>query len=226
VLEELQQLGILAPRVVAYGQEGSTPAAERSFLVTEEIAETISLETLGRRSDPWSADPTLKRRLIRAVAQIARELHTHGINHRDFYLCHFLLGLPVEDPSVERKPRLYLIDLHRAQKRDRVPRRWLVKDLGGLLFSAMDVELGPRDLALFVRCYSGRPYRTEMRENSSLWRSVVATADRLYRKIHRKRSNLDLAAVFDQRSTRERRTRARSARETVGANDEALITKE
>ncbi|MST95429.1 MAG: hypothetical protein EXS33_09230 [Pedosphaera sp.] len=40
---------------------------------------------------------------------------------------------------------LFVIDLHRAQLRDRVPARWLVKDLGGLLFSALDCGLTRRD---------------------------------------------------------------------------------
>ena len=59
----------------------------------------------------------LKRILAGKLGQIARKLHVNGINHRDFYLCHFLYEVDSLDPS------LYLIDLHRAQLRNRTPLR-------------------------------------------------------------------------------------------------------
>jgi heptose I phosphotransferase len=197
-LEGLRERQILAPQVVAFGEEGRNPARRRSFLITEEIAPAVSLETLFQQPGSWRAAPAFRRRLIRGVARIARGLHANGINHRDFYLCHFLLNATPGNPSIEWEiPRPYLIDLHRAQKRMRTPRRWIVKDLGGLLFSAMDVDLTRRDLALFIRCYSGRPTRAELTGNSSLWLAVFRRAESLYCKIHQRPPRLEMRRVFN-----------------------------
>ena len=93
--------------------------------------------------------PTLKRALVRRVAEMARRMHRGGVNHRDFYICHFLLHLPVDTAA----PKLSLIDLHRAQVRKQVPRRWRDKDLAayrrstvGLVFQQFN--LLPRLTAL------------------------------------------------------------------------------
>ena len=78
-------------------------------------------------------------------------MHGAGINHRDFYLCHFHLDLATVD---DEQPRCHVIDLHRAQQRDVIPRRWQVKDLAGLYFSAMDCGLRRRDLLRFLSRYT------------------------------------------------------------------------
>jgi heptose I phosphotransferase len=201
-LQAAQERGIAAPRIVAFGEEGHTPASQRSFLITDEIAPTVSLETLALNGGAQAVSPLFKRRLIREVATIARTLHHGGMNHRDFYLCHFLLDGAAGSESVlqnaklPQQPKLYLIDLHRAQIRDRIPRRWVVKDLGELLFSAMDVDLSPRDLALFVRCYSGTSVRAAIHNHRSFWTAVRARAESLYRKCHKRRPHLDLGGLL------------------------------
>jgi heptose I phosphotransferase len=193
--------GIPAPQVVAFGEEGRAPASQRSFLITDEIAPTVSLETLALNRGHRPVSLVLKRRLVREVAAIARTLHSGGMNHRDFYLCHFLLNrAAVAGGSLgavpSPRPSLYLIDLHRAQIRARTPRRWIVKDLGGLVFSAMDAGLSARDLALFVRCYSGRPFRAAIRDQRAFWRAVRLRAESLYRKFHKRSPTFDLSGLF------------------------------
>jgi heptose I phosphotransferase len=184
-LQDVQLKGIPAPRPVAYGVCGTSSASQQSFVITEEIAPAISLEDLAGGRWEWPITPALKRRLVRSLAEIARALHTGGINHRDFYLGHFLLDISQGRAVLEQnKPKLFLIDLHRAQRRRRTPRRWLLKDLGGLLFSAMDAELTIRDLLLFVRCYRGDSSRAELKRNRRFWLAVVRRADKLYQKIH------------------------------------------
>src|SRR5690606_4283685 len=102
-------------------------------------------------------------------------LHDGGVCHRDFYLCHFLQD--AEDPL-----KLYLIDLHRALIRRRLGRRWIVKDLGGLYFSALDIGLTTRDLLRFLRVYSGKPLRAALREDGRFWEDVRLRALALKRK--------------------------------------------
>ena len=83
-------------------------------------------------------------------------MHENGMNHRDFYLCHFLLDNKfAEHNTIEESTKLFLIDLHRAQIRFATPLRWIVKDLGSLYFSAAEVPLTKRDLFRFMKIYSG-----------------------------------------------------------------------
>jgi heptose I phosphotransferase len=42
--ERLTELGVDTMRAVAYGERGSNPARRQSFMITEELAPTISLE--------------------------------------------------------------------------------------------------------------------------------------------------------------------------------------
>ena len=189
-IEQLQTLGIEAPRIAGKGWRGANPAARESFLLTEELPGMLSLESLLVEWKSWPARKRirLKHQLIEQVAQIARAIHGHGLNHRDFYLCHFLISRRVleSDPSPQ-PPALTLIDLHRMQHRAHVPRRWLVKDLAGLLFSALDAPLGQRDCLRFLRTYRGEEWRGSLNREGDLWRAVQREAARLYQEFHHRR---------------------------------------
>lgn len=183
-LERLRQLGVPALRVVGFGSRGVNPARRESFLITEELPDMISLEHLCER---WPANPPplrFKRALIALVAEVARTLHRNGLNHRDFYLCHFLLAREsLEPPFRPENLRLHLIDLHRMQQRRSTPRRWVIKDLAGLYFSSLDAGLTRRDMLRFMRGYEARRLRDVFRERRRFWRSVERRATRLYRRI-------------------------------------------
>lgn len=173
-IRRVTQLGITTTHAVAYGCRGRNPATMQSFLITRDIGPSVSLETLCETAAKQGIDDTCKRWLIGQVAAITRTLHANGINHRDLYLCHFELlreALP---------PRLALLDLHRAQLRERVPRRWIVKDLAGLLFSALDGPLTQRDALRFVRAYSDDRLAITLRRDARLWRQVWRRAMRMY----------------------------------------------
>jgi heptose I phosphotransferase len=165
-IQKLAALNIAVPTVVGFGMRGMNPAKLQSFILMEELAPTISLETL---SHQWkNAPPSFleKRNLIKAVATIARTMHEHGINHRDFYLCHFLLDQA--SPSL----KLYLIDLHRAQIRRKTPTRWIMKDLSGLYFSCAHLKLTKRDLLHFVKIYRQKPLRQLFNTEKAFWQKV------------------------------------------------------
>jgi hypothetical protein len=181
-ISKLQALGVLVPAIAAYGQRGVNPASQQSFILMEELAPVISLEDLTRS---WPGNPpsfALKRKLIEEVARIARLLHTNGMNHRDFYICHFLLdisqGVEHINPSAIR---LYLIDLHRAQIRRLTPKRWIIKDLAGLYFSSKDIGLTQRDLCRFMKVYAGKPIRDLSDSDKLFWEKVKARGEQLYR---------------------------------------------
>ena len=139
-IQRLQQIGIATTPLVGYGQRGLNPARQQSFVITEEIPDIVSLETLcaGWRENPPRGAQAIRRKrwLLTEVARNARLLHENGINHRDFYLCHFCLQEPPAHP--ESPSKLYLLDLHRAQARRRTPRRWLVAALPDFMSSLPD----------------------------------------------------------------------------------------
>jgi heptose I phosphotransferase len=152
---KLALVGIDSMQAAGFGHRGLNPATQQSFLITKELTNVISLEDYCRN---WKTQPPSladKQALIKRVADIARRMHENGINHRDFYLCHFLMQRPASDAvqfDLNTAP-IYLIDLHRAQVRSRVPKRWLIKDLGALLYSALDIGLTQQDVDLFVKKY-------------------------------------------------------------------------
>ncbi len=180
-LEKLKTIGIDTINVVAFGQDGKLLSRQRSFLVTKEQTNVLSLETICR---DWPAKPPsvkFKFGLITQVASIAKKMHDAGMNHRDFYICHFLLDITGGAVEFEnRTPRLFLIDLHRAQIRSKIPIRWRIKDIGGLYFSAMDIGLTRNDIYRFIRIYTGKSLRETFEQDKYFWKSVQNRAIRTY----------------------------------------------
>jgi heptose I phosphotransferase len=183
-IERLTRLGVGTMRMVAFGERGWNPARRRSFIITEELAPTISLEDFCR---DWSRTPpelALKRALITRVAEMARKMHSGGMNHRDFYLCHFLLH--TQPPPRPDALRLSIIDLHRARINTTTAPRWRRKDLAGLYFSALDIGLTRRDLLRFIRVYFDAPLRTTLAREAGLLKWLQREAVRLVKRYQRK----------------------------------------
>ncbi len=176
-IHRLRELGVETMTPVAYGRRGWNPAAIDSLLITEELQGCVSLESY---TEKWRENPPDARRkwtLIERLAQIARTLHENGVNHRDFYLCHFMLALPWD--GSEGNLHLHVIDLHRVQIRRTTPQRWVVKDIGSLWFSAMQIGLTRRDLLRFMRSYRAVPLRQTLRQDAEFWHQVAERAKAL-----------------------------------------------
>ncbi len=178
-LLKLKALGVRAPIPVAFGKQGINPARLKSFIITEAVLATMNLEEFLTAQGP--VEFKLKKRLIESVAHIAKTLHENGMNHRDFYLCHFLLDTSRSDLL---NPQLYLIDLHRAHIRKKTPLRWKIKDISGLYFSTLNFNFTKRDYLRFIRSYSGQPLRQALGRNKLFWQIVTRKAHKLYRKMY------------------------------------------
>ena len=177
----VKALGLPTMDAVACGV-GRGLARRKSFIVTRELSGMLSLEQFAER-EGGRDDAALRRALVRKVANTARTLHGNGINHRDFYLCHFLFA----PPSAGRPPGdLHLIDLHRAQVRRRTPKRWRVKDLGALYYSALGAGLTRRDRLRFIKAYSGSDSLRRALGDRSFWTRVEKRAWRLKRAEERR----------------------------------------
>ncbi len=183
-MNRLAELDIGTLEPVAWGRRGRDPARRESFLITRERREVETLEDLTRDWPVAPPPPAFRRAIIHRVAAISRRLHGAGINHRDLYLCHFWLDTSRGDPLAlsPETLHLFLVDLHRAQIRRRVPKRWRVKDLASLYFSALDAGLTRRDVLRFLRVYFPGSLRRTLRGERLLLRRVAARARQLYRR--------------------------------------------
>ena len=178
-LQLLKTLQVPTLEVVAYGARGWNPARMESFLVTKELTDSISLEDLCREWRVKPPAPRFKWALIAEVARMLRIMHANGLNHRDCYICHFLLAKTTENTNT---PRLSVIDLHRAQIRPRTPTRWVIKDLAGLFFSSKDIGLTTRDLLRFIREYRMQPLHDVLTREGTFWKKVKQRGDRTYQE--------------------------------------------
>ena len=187
-IHKLQQLDVHTMTAVGYGRRGFNPAKQLSFLITDELTDTISLAML---CEKWARQPprfALKRALIARVAEIARTLHENGINHRDFYLCHFFVECCADENAKEElcheNSRVFVIDLHRAQIRAKTPHRWIIKDLAGLYFSTLNIGFTSRDVLRFMKIYSRKNTR-QLINDHAFWTKVSRRAKQLAQRTSR-----------------------------------------
>lgn len=180
-IQKLNTLGIPTTQLVAYGSRGCNPARVRSFVITEDLGDIVSLETF---CADWQSNPPdlrLKRKLIRSVAKLARTLHDNGMNHRDFYICHLCLD---QKRLTAGEVYLYLIDLHRVGIRDVITPSARMKDMAALYFSALDIGLTGRDYLRFLRVYRQQRLSRIFDSELDFWQKVTTRARQLYIKFH------------------------------------------
>ncbi len=129
---------------VAAGVRRCGLAGKESFLLTLELAGCRRLDHLV--AGPGDLPPEALRRIIRRTAQLVHRMHACGFNHRDLYLCHILRG---------EGDALFIVDLHRVDRRGRVPVRWKVKDIAALNYSALRAGISRTDRLRFLKHYLG-----------------------------------------------------------------------
>lgn len=159
-LLEFHDAGLPTMMPVALGQSGSN-----SFLITEALENCTKLSELTlptatpagnglrRRVDTAHSAAPDRRSLVKRIARMTRTMHDAGLHHQDYYLGHLLLpnGAAAGDVPPDR---VYVIDLGRVRKQQPLAKRWIVKDLAQLNYSARDVR--PTDRIRFLREYLGR----------------------------------------------------------------------
>ena len=174
-IAKLKSLKLPTLDAVAFAERGMLSFKRQSFLLTRELTAAESLESYCQE---WLDNPPSRNernKLIRQLANYVKTIHDERWFHRDLYLCHFLKALDEED-------KYYLIDLHRMQHK-RFSRRWRIKDLSALYYSAFEYGVSVRDVLYFIRCYNGgKPYRLQKK----LWQRVERKAHSLQQKAVRK----------------------------------------
>jgi heptose I phosphotransferase len=172
-IEALQSIGIQTTPFVAFGERGLNPATKKSFLITKDLGDIISLEDVC--ADWLHKPPSLqfKRQLIRKVAHMAGNMHANGLNHRDFYICHICLH---KSAFAAQDFQLFLIDLHRMGVRKKISNTHRLKDLAALHFSSLHCGLSKKDYACFLSIYQS--YCNAPLSND-FWQKVNARAQHL-----------------------------------------------
>lgn len=181
-IQQLTALGIPTTPLVAYGVRGFNPATQQSFLLTQDLGDIVSLEDV---CADWVLHPPaadFKRRIIIAMAELAAHMHGAGLCHRDFYLCHLVMQ---RAEYVKGEVRLMVIDLHRMLRHQPVDGAAVMKDIAGLIFSAMDCGFNEQDWALFKQHY--------LPQSAVFWEKAYARAQRLYAKFHSRKFQQRLA---------------------------------
>jgi len=179
-LNRLQETGLKCPEPLGYGVNGYNPAKLDSFIITRALSNTLSLEDITLNWKKNSPSKLVKDRLIFNVAMLSSKMHAMGMNHRDLYLCHF--HVPKDDLLQE----MYIIDLHRAQIRKNTPHRLKIKDIGGLLHSALDLNLSERDFYRFFMIYFGCSFRALFLHHN---RFIEESSKRAFRMFLKPREN-------------------------------------
>lgn len=148
--EKLKDDGINTPKTIAYGEQWGTFFEKRSFFITEKIPNAEALER--KLPDYFAGKPTpvnlkIRRDFISSLANFIMKFHETGYRHRDLYLSHIFYN---------DKGEFYLIDLARAFRPLLFKKRFQIKDIAQLYYSAPGNIFSRTDRMRFYFNYTGR----------------------------------------------------------------------
>ncbi len=149
-ITNLNASGVKTPKPIAYGQQWHGPIEKRSFIITEKIPEAESLERQLPPSFHTQATPEnirARRRFIKELAAFVRKFHDTGYRHRDLYLSHIFHG---------NSGAFYLIDLARTFRPLLLKKRYRIKDIAQLYYSAPSAQISRTDRLRFYLAYTAR----------------------------------------------------------------------
>lgn len=171
-IAQLAASDISTPHVVALGEQWGLLFERRSFLMTAEIPDSEALE---RRWPPCFDDAAAQagraacRVFLRKLGAFIRRFHDTGFRHRDLYLSHIFCS---------RAGTFSLIDLARASRPIR-QRRFQIKDIAQLHFSAPASRVSRADRLRFYLAYAGR--RRLLPQDKAFLSQVARKAARMAR---------------------------------------------
>jgi hypothetical protein len=168
---KLAAAGINTPKTLFYGEEWGALFEKRSFIITEKIPNAEPLER--KLPDCFNGPATveklkLRRSFITQLAEFIRKFHETDYRHRDLYLSHVFYSDSGD---------FYLIDLARAFKPIVCRRRYQVKDIAQLYYSAPAKYFSRTDRLRFYVSYTCRDKLT--REDKTFIRKVISRTRRM-----------------------------------------------
>ena len=174
--DRLAAAGIGTPHVIACGERWGAVFEQRSFLMTEQVKDSQSLES--RPPSCFDGPPASRKRrdFIGRLALFIKRFHETGYRHRDLYLSHIFCS---------DRGEFCLIDLARASRPIR-QRRFQVKDIAQLHYSAHAGSVTQADRLRFYLAYAGR--HRLLSQDKAFIRRVTRKALRMARH-NRRRGN-------------------------------------
>ena len=155
-IQYVMRKGIRSIVPVGYGERSIWNIPIQSFLLTYSMEHLPRLEDVVAKN--WTKFDLSKRNTITAeLAKIVYTLHSDNMFHKDLYLGHFLF-----EECGDKVPSLYLIDLQRIKKHNIRLKRWRIKDLASLNYSADLCGVPVKDRIRFLKKYCimmGEEYR-------------------------------------------------------------------
>ncbi len=170
---KLTEAGINTPKVISYGEQRNALFETRSFIITEKIPDAESLERkLPDCFDGPAINEKLKQRrnFIVQAATFIRKFHETNHRHRDLYLSHIFYG---------ESGKFYLIDLARVFRPILTRRRFQIKDIAQVYYSAPGKHFSKTDRMRFYMAYSGQSRLR--RKDKAFIRKVINKAEQMAR---------------------------------------------
>ncbi len=170
---KLTAAGIGTPKTVSCGEQWGVLFEKRSFIITEEIPDAESLER--KLPDCFNEQATgenlkLRRNFIRQLASFIKKFHETNYCHRDLYFSHIFYG---------GNGRFFLIDLARAFRPIVLRRRFQIKDVAQVYYSAPAQHFSKTDRLRFYVGYTGQSKLAS--KDKVLIRKVITRAKRMAR---------------------------------------------
>ena len=152
---DFRKHGIPTATPVAAGERKAAGFRYESFLITESITPYISLETIIRHHPErlqGIKGERLKQVILKAIADLSRQMHDAGINHLDFNADHVMIGPEVKDGNVS----LALLDFQRIDRKKWMRFRWMIKTMAELFYSMPDPVFSDQDRQSMFKHYVRR----------------------------------------------------------------------
>ncbi len=173
-MSALAAAGIGIPRPICWGQQWGILFEKRSFIITEKVPSAEALERkLPRCFNAPATKENLQRRreFILKLACFIKKFHETGYRHRDLYLSHIFCS---------NKSEFFLIDLARVFRPLVLGRRFQIKDLAQVYYSAPGRHFSRTDRLRFYLAYAGQGKLT--RQDKPFIREVIAKVQRIARR--------------------------------------------
>ncbi|MEN8257356.1 MAG: lipopolysaccharide kinase InaA family protein [Thermodesulfobacteriota bacterium] len=150
---DFRSRGLATAVPIAAGMARDIAGQVRSFLITRDFAPFVDLEEVvlnQPESLQGMENGGRKKKILRAVARYARDMHNAGCNQKDFNATHVLLAGLDED-----HPQVALFDLQRVDSNPLMAFRWPIKALAEFFFTLPSSLFDEEDRRFFFTAYKG-----------------------------------------------------------------------
>jgi len=151
--EKLANLGINTPKTILLTQQWGKIFEKRSAIATQHIPNAQSLEKKLPSFFTEQNNNKQKETFINDLAEFVKKFHNTGYRHRDLYFAHIFYN--------QTENIFHLIDLARAFKPTIFKKRFTIKDLAQLYYSAPAKFFTKTDRLRFYKIYSGKNKMTQ-----------------------------------------------------------------